>query len=274
MTESHPTNFHHFYERKMLSQGETISDYKEVSKAEKLALETSDAAWSRPSQDLIDWWNDAFGDYGSYNESTGYFEAYASMFDISVEEARLIRIVSNTCPSDSASKMYQSGNFDSIYQFSMRTVAPIRIQNSAGSLQKAFKMQKNIEAIGWFGNAIDFTESFVGCSSLHTIASIITPNTIEKAFSGCISLKEVRIRGLKTNLSLSECGVISYASVEYLINNAANTTVISLTVHPDVYAKLIGDTTSSAYTNLSSNEKNNWTMIRNIAAQKNIIIAK
>ena len=52
------------------------------------------------------------------------------------------------------------------------------------------------------------------------------------------ALEEIRIAKLDKDISLQLCSHLSHASLRYMVDNAANTSVITVTVHPDVYAKL------------------------------------
>ena len=83
ITQSAPTNFHQFYTRKILTESESIEDFREVTASEKAALEAADTAWVRPPQEFIDRWNHRgrvpvvggeFKKVGQFNESTGFFE--------------------------------------------------------------------------------------------------------------------------------------------------------------------------------------------------------
>ena len=54
ITQFAPTYFHQFYTRKILTESESIDDFREVTEAEKTALEESDARWKEPSDELIE----------------------------------------------------------------------------------------------------------------------------------------------------------------------------------------------------------------------------
>lgn len=84
------------------------------------------------------------------------------------------------------------------------------------------------------------------------------------------ALKEVRLTGLKTNISLVSSPLLSLASLQYLIANAANTATITVTVHKDVYAKLTGDTTNAAAAALTEEELAQWQALVTAAAAKSI----
>lgn len=90
---------------------------------------------------------------------------------------------------------------------------------------------------------------------------------------GDAALKEVRLIGLKTNISLVSSPLLSLASLQYLIANAANTATITVTVHKDVYAKLTGDTTNAAAAALTEEELAQWQALVTTAAAKSISFA-
>ena len=59
----------------------------------------------------------------------------------------------------------------------------------------------------------------------------------------------------------------------YMIDNAANTTAITITVPSSIYAKLTGDTTAQEFTDLSEDEQTQWLEILDIAISRNISFA-
>jgi len=50
----------------------------------------------------------------------------------------------------------------------------------------------------------------------------------------------------------------NYESVNHTIKNRRGTNAITITVHPDVYAKLTGDTTNAAASALTADELAKW----------------
>lgn len=120
---------------------------------------------------------------------------------------------------------------------------------------------------------------FYNCKKLRSI------NTIEPAiynlngypsdnFQNCVSLVEIRgvLRG-NCNISFSDSPLLSLSSLEYMVSRAVNTQAITVTVHPDVYAKLTGDTTNAAAAALSADELAQWQSLVSAAAAKNISFA-
>ena len=53
---------------------------------------------------------------------------------------------------------------------------------------------------------------------------------VNSAFSGCASLEELRVKGLKVDLDLSACANLSVESVKYLVDNLQQVTGKSITL--------------------------------------------
>lgn len=110
LTYKLPTMFPQFFSRKILASGESADDFREVTADERAKMEAGRDAWVRPPQELIERWNalckiahynglDASGNIirkvaGRYNEATGFFELYGTLFDITADEALWIIEVS------------------------------------------------------------------------------------------------------------------------------------------------------------------------------------
>lgn len=274
ITESYPTNFHHFYKRKMLSGLESISDYREVTEAEKSVIEAADAAWVRPTRSFILRWNTACGPYGRYNEATGYFELNG-IVDITYEEAvRILEV------SAHGTANIQGDKITGLYSMNLnvRTVLPIK-SNATLSLSQTFALNSSIEAVrfvetraGFFKvNSFDFT--FSNCSKLKHIYGVLTTSSVRflESFDQCWELETVYIKGLNTYLALFRSPKLSLDSFQYMIANAVTTASgFAIQVHPNVYAKLTGDTSKTAAAALSEEELAQWMALVPLAAEKNI----
>ncbi|MDE6340431.1 MAG: hypothetical protein K2K97_11690 [Muribaculaceae bacterium] len=106
------------------------------------------------------------------------------------------------------------------------------------------------------------------------VVNAINTSATEGFYSfGNPKLEYILIAKLTINLPLGEMPKIELECFQYMITKAANTTPITITVHPDVYAKLTGDTTNVAYNNLTDEEKQQWTALIEQAAAKNIQFA-
>lgn len=83
-----------------------------------------------------------------------------------------------------------------------------------------------------------------------------------KLFPGCVALSTFKLYGLRSDINLAEQSKLSLASLNFMIVNAANgTTKITVTVHPDVFAKLTDETNAE------------WSAALAKAAEKNITFA-
>lgn len=83
---------------------------------------------------------------------------------------------------------------------------------------------------------------FKACRRLKKILGVFRLFTQEacskEPFSGCAALEELSLAELKYSVSFADSPLLSLASLEYLVANAANTDPITVTVHPTVYARL------------------------------------
>lgn len=81
---------------------------------------------------------------------------------------------------------------------------------------------------------------FYQCRQLVTIVGGVTFENANHndAFTACKSLQNVKFRQLRYNVDLKDSPLLTLESFQYLVENAANTSAITVTVHADVYAKL------------------------------------
>lgn len=228
-----------------MTASESIEDFKEVTEAEKTALEASDALWSRPSEEFV---SECKATGVVYNEATGYFELNG-LVDITTTQMREI--------------MRESSGPNYLYNYchafgKARTYLPVK--NSHGA----------------WGNSSDF--AFGSCTNLEVLdfdkaVWVMIANT---AFHNCNKLKEIRNGKLvanesattalnlsnlesftvviRSNFNLSNASKVTYDSIEYMVSNAMNTTPIIITLHPNAYARVTDE-------------------IFALAAEKNITIA-
>lgn len=81
---------------------------------------------------------------------------------------------------------------------------------------------------------------FFGCQQLVTIVGSMTfeNSNNNMALTSCKSLQDIRIKQLRYNVNLKNSPLLTLESFQYLVENATNTSAITVTVHADVYAKL------------------------------------
>ena len=93
------------------------------------------------------------------------------------------------------------------------------------------------------------------------------------SFPGCKMLEYFRFI-ISADFNVQSCPLVRLDSLQYLVANAANgSTVITVTVHPDVYAKLTGDTSNAAVQALTVEELAQWQALVATAQQKKISFA-
>lgn len=153
---------------------------------------------------------------------------------------------------------------------------------SAPSLVRAFKSNRIVETLSFvngygvvLGINAELQGAFDGCWNLREILSEIrSPAAFDNyTFRECRSLTEIRISRLLYDVCFADSPLLSLASFQYLVTNAANTSAITVTVHADVFAKLTGDTTNEAAAALTDEEKTAWAAVLEAACAKNISFA-
>ena len=266
MTEAYPTCHHTFNPRRMLTPEETIDDYMEVTAAEQAKLEAADAVWVRPEQAFIDRYNAELICYagenwprtdGKYNEATGRFDAYGLSLTTAETQAML------------AAGRIDDGTHQSAFSCNNAIRVNLRPHNMTQYVSRyPFYYCSKMEICNAYG--LTASGPFYGCPALHTInelddvsgAASINP-LLESS-----TLVNLTIAHLTASLNLSNQPSVTLASFRQIISKAANTKEITITVHPDVYAKLSG--TDSA---LSAEDAAAWQQVMADAAAKNIIFA-
>lgn len=78
---------------------------------------------------------------------------------------------------------------------------------------------------------------------------------------------------IKQSFDVRTSPLLTLDTMQYLVNYAQNTSPITVTVHPDVYAKLTGDTTNAAASALTADELAQWQALVTTANSKNISFA-
>jgi len=206
---------------------------------------------------FIDMWNNAAGSYGRYNPDTKFFELNG-LTDITYEEAIVI---------------LQAGKINRTYPQTVYEGSSIRtnipnsstagIKESDGCFHSCTKLE--------VANAKLFYSSpylFYRCKKLKRICTKEAPmydisaKCTTTTFYDCKSLEEIygTIRS-SSNLYFNDSPLIKLNCFVLLITNALNAVPITITVHPDVYAKL---------TDINNTE---WNALLTQAAEKQITFA-
>lgn len=209
--------------------------------------------------------------YGKYNSETGFFELNG-LTDITYEEALQIYLASipNYKGTNDLQYVYAG-------QRGVRTVFPI-VNLSSGyavgiNMEKCFFDCASLEVISGKGHYINHSNEhlcfsrtismFYLCNNLRAINTPVwfTQQPHESTFSYCSKLEKLVISYNSLNgliLNLRYCPKWSYDSIRLSIKDWYSNRTCTITVHPDVYAKLTGDTTNEAAAALTPDELAAW----------------
>lgn len=121
-----------------------------------------------------------------------------------------------------------------------------------------------------------YAAMFTGCANLEEIyGNFYSSGTASLVvlFAICNKLREVRFYSIKTDFAISASPLLSLASFQYMLTRTNNDTAITITVHPDCYAKMTGDTSNAAAAALTEEEAAQWQQLLTDAVAKNITFA-
>lgn len=201
---------------------------------------------------FIDRWNALVSPAVGHNSKTGLFSCNG-LTDITYEEAIKIEaygkvILDSACYANNGvairtnlpPKGYSTmapGNVANLFynqaELEVANVSSYQERNVDWTRKQAFGITvPNNYIAGMFGR----------CRKLHTILgglSCVNRTTpITGVFAECYELRNLSIFNLHTNLEIKDSPLLSHASVKCIIDERRDTNAITVTVHPDVYAKL------------------------------------
>lgn len=175
-----------------------------------------------------------------YNSETGLYSL--SGLDDLTEEQILESYVDT---------MLQVGNYP-MRSTRVRTFFPIpytqdlRLWYFGASRLEAVQIRKDMSV-----NAYSINQFCGYCSKLTKVLDIINVENVSgtsfSIFTHSPLVEYFRIKNLKKNAVISDCPLLTLDTVSYLVDNAANTSAITVQVHPDVYAKLTDSTNTDWY---------------------------
>lgn len=177
-----------------------------------------------------------------------YNENYADMSSL---YGRVVYGVTNFAPPSAGSALTYS-NFGAPNAVIINVGGGFLVGSFAGWLMSAPKLTKiigNINLTYWEASAQSYT------------------------YLKAPALTDVSFYHLCNDFDIASLKSISLSSMQYMVNNSTATSSITVTVHPDVYAKLTGDTTNAAAAALTSDELAQWTALATTANSKNISFA-
>lgn len=251
ITQSRPTHFHQFCRRRILTASESMDDFKEVTEAEKTALEKSDARWKEPSEELIAQAETAFA---TYNRSTGFFELNG-LTDITEQEMRDILQWGSYSTQMIVGKATASYYSSYVYP-AIRTTLP--------NVPKTFITTPVYPPLVWCQNfeiirfgvssteynlfpVFDLNSSLplYGARRLREISDYLTLSTViriggswDTSYIYNPLLETIYLWKLAYSVDMQYLPALSLASIRFAVENAANTSPITITLHPDAYARV------------------------------------
>lgn len=213
-----------------------------------------------------------------YNEETGFYELNG-LTDITEEEMYNIYTYGKI-PYLSNGDLRSFGIYTTV-----RTTIPYDILrlNKSVLTANAFSHNENLEVL-----CIDSTEFYLsndyagingicnGCINLTAVKGVINAqNMINTSglnilFQNCSKLQELKIRSIKVNVNIKYLQSINYESVKFMIDNATNTSAITITVHPTTYSYLTGTAEPTEQVGGTTEE---WQALVTTAAEKQISFA-
>ena len=116
----------------------------------------------------------------------------------------------------------------------------------AASNLEAVQIRKEMDV-----NAYSIDQFGGYCSKLKKVLDVINVENVSgtsfNIFRYSPLVEYFRIKNLKKNAVISDCPLLTLDTVSYLVDNAANTSAITVQVHPDVYAKLTDSANTEWY---------------------------
>lgn len=82
--------------------------------------------------------------------------------------------------------------------------------------------------------------AFANCKQLKEVVGIMVfeQGAFDYTFANCSNLQNIQIKYARYDINLADSPLLTLESFQYLVENATNTSAITVTVHADVYAKL------------------------------------
>lgn len=108
--------------------------------------------------------------------------------------------------------------------------------------------ESSVETVGvnglFYTRSVSYVRAFSECTKLKHILFnpiVCSSAVVSNMFSNCTLLQTVKLRDLSADLSLGQSANISKESVLYIVQNALPTSAMTITLHPDAYARLADD---------------------------------
>lgn len=259
-------------QKKLIDSEDITIDDNKLSVTERAKMELFIELW--------EYYSDIYGGYRPDESPEPNKPFYLNKLWFSYEDAlRIYAYSKKEYMGKIIGTAYNSLSVFKAYPYYVKTVFPLLCTHNENSIDNTFSNSQWLEILSFLPQnnpnlvCASMKDAFAMCGNLREILTPLRASysgTLnDTTFKGCTALEEIRI-SFKQNANFIDCKKLSYESMEYMVNNALNTSAITITVHPDVYAKLAGDETNDAYNNLTEEEKAQWTALAPLAVSKNI----
>ena len=218
-------------------------------------------------------WRNNYGawtSYGTFNDATGFCELY-DLTNITIDEAlEMMQYRSMTLYADYNRSTVEQG---------MRAYLPIRVSSGSRSYDQRYSANFRLEVLHIAGSATSMQGIFNNCYKLRKVYEGISlwliqnAGQLSNAFYGCTALEEIQLHSCQHDISFQWSPKLNTHTLNFLITNRSGTAPFTVTVHPDVYAKLTGDSANAAFSSLADADKARWTALLPLASSKNISFA-
>ena len=215
-----------------------------------------------------------------FNEDTGYYELYADeggltditeeqMYDIYTQTAHLsamtgenYNLFSLKCRTNFKGRVFGNLGINKIYAYGSSNLEILFLDNILHTFSSNGTIVSSFVA-----------DDFYNCTALKKVIGpiIIERVTKDVTYSHPIKIEDIKFSGLKVNFNFfAKDEVINYESIKYLVDNAANTSAITITVHPTTYGYLTGTILPTSQVGGTTEE---WQAIVTTAQEKQITFA-
>ncbi len=203
---------------------------------------------------------------GGYNPQTRLFECNG-ITDIGLEEAKAMLAYAPLTRFITPGHGRNNWELFGVSESSLRTVFPIYQKNSGegtGSFDKMFLRWGALETVRFVAcNPLSCQEMFAHCPKLRTVYNLYVggvKNTVEM-FGGCTALEYVELNALSAGISFKSSRKLNLASLEYITARRAGSNLITITVHPDTFAKLADENNAEWHAVMLTAAENKITFI-------------
>lgn len=248
----------------------------EITEAQRKTIEADDAKYTRPPQVFIDRFNShciiagPFGNakYGEWVESRGMFllnETYLTYEEALVVEDWYIGKLT-----------YENHTYPTFFGCPCKTVFPKQENNIAQWLYRDCKNMKiqRILPRGINDNINSNVENcFWGTPIEKVLGNYCYVGDKKLVFTWGEKCREFWLSRIHVDCDFSKFQVLKLECWERSVTSREGDESLIYTVHPDIYAKLTGDTTNAAAAALTPDELGQWMALVETATEKNITFA-